>query len=205
MRVPCFRVAGMPDNSINTTDGAFDKAALRRALLAHRQAIAAEVRARWNEAISRRVLAWQQLHGIDMLGVYWPIRGEPDLRDCYVELANRGVRLALPVVRSPDAPLDFHPWKPGDATERDAFGVSIPAARNESCRPQGLLIPCVGFNEGNFRLGYGGGFYDRTLAQTPRPLTAGIAYECGRAGFDAAPHDVALDVILTESRPAQLD
>ncbi|UUZ56730.1 hypothetical protein LP419_17725 [Massilia sp. H-1] len=66
-------------------------------------------------------------------------------------------------------------------------------------RPGALLIPCVGFNGERFRLGYGGGYYDRTLAPAPRPVTAGVAYQCLAADFASAPHDVALDRVLTEA------
>jgi 5,10-methenyltetrahydrofolate synthetase len=65
--------------------------------------------------------------------------------------------------------------------------------------PQALLIPCVGFNRNKIRLGYGGGFYDRTLAPLSRPRTVGIAYSCGLAEFDGAAHDIALDAVITET------
>lgn len=180
----------MPDNTAQ-------KAALRRELLANRQAITPEVRQAMDTAIARHVLAWQNAHPSAILGVYWPIRGEPDLRECYAVLATQGTRLALPIVADRDAPLRFLAWKPGDPMIKDAFGVAIPAA-GEEVRPDALLIPCVGFNEQRFRLGYGGGFYDRTLARPGRPVTVGIAYEQSRAAFDADAHDVPLDYLVTE-------
>ena len=184
----------MPDTtSIKTA-----KTTLRRELLANRQAIAGEVRREWNAAIGARLLAWWERHQTPSLGVYWPIRGEPDLQAAYAELSMRGVRLALPVVVENDAPLVFIEWKPGDAMSRDGFGVAIPAEGTE-VRPDALLVPCVGFNEHRFRLGYGGGFYDRTLAVAPRPLAIGISYDCGRAEFSADPHDIALDAVITET------
>ena len=66
-------------------------------------------------------------------------------------------------------------------------------------RPPVLLIPCLGFNAQGYRLGYGGGYYDRTLAGAPRPQTVGVAYACLRADFASAPHDVALDLVITEA------
>jgi len=180
----------MPDNTAQ-------KAALRRELLANRQAIAPEVRNAMDAAIARQVIAWRNAHPYRVLGVYWPIRGEPDLRECYAVLAEQGVLLALPIVVDRDAPLRFLQWKPGDAMIKDSFGVAIPAS-GEEVQPDALLIPCVGFNEQRFRLGYGGGFYDRTLAHVDRPFTVGIAYEGGRARFDADAHDVPLDVVITE-------
>lgn len=178
-----------------------NKAALRRALLADRQAISAEVRSSWDALIGAHVVAWWEEHRVAMLGVYWPIRGEPDLRPAYAALAARGVRLALPVVVGKEAALDFIEWKLGDAMTKDGLGVAVPTA-GANVQPQALLIPCVGFNEQGFRLGYGGGFYDRTLAAAPRPHAIGIGYECARADFKADPHDIALDAIITE-KPAE--
>lgn len=179
-----------------------EKTALRRALIANRQAIAPEVRSAWDAAIRVRVLDWWTSHRPSALGVYWPIRGEPDLRPLYAELAARGSQLALPLVVGKEEALRFARWTPGDALNTDAFGVAIPADASKTVQPDALLVPCVGFNAANIRLGYGGGFYDRTLAVQPRPFTVGIAYECGLVEFDGAAHDIALDKIITESRKA---
>src|SRR6476661_2160330 len=143
-----------------------DKTTLRRALLADRQAIAPEVRQQWNAAICERILVWWERHRPAVLGVYLPIRGEPDLSVAYAGLLARGAHLALPAVDAREAPLRFFAWTPGDALTRDALGMPIPAGAVK-VQPDALLIPCVGFNAGNVRLGYGGGFYDRTLACTP--------------------------------------
>lgn len=174
------------------------KAVLRTSLLAHRQAIAVEVREQWNASIRRRLLAWWEEHPVETLGVFWPIRGEPDLRPAYEDLIARGARLALPIVTGKDAPLVFVRWKPGDPMEKDVFGVYVPLARI-TVSPDALLVPCVGFNADCFRIGYGGGMFDRTLEASPRPLTIGIGYDCGLAKFEADSHDVALDAVLTES------
>lgn len=175
-----------------------DKAALRRQLLADRQAIPVEVRCRYDTTIGTHLLAWWEKHRPRTLGVYWPIRGEPDLRPVYEDLSARGVRLALPVVIDKEAPLAFIEWQPGAAMQKDAFGVMVPV-RGDALRPEGLLVPCVGFNARHFRLGYGGGFYDRTLAVSPRPLAIGIAYSSSLAAFNADAHDVALDAVITEA------
>lgn len=175
-----------------------NKAVLRTRLLAHRQAIAVEVREQWNASIRRGVLAWWEDNPVQTLGVFWPIRGEPDLRAAYEDLVARNVRLALPIVTGKDAPLEFVSWKPGDPMEKDAFGVSVPLARM-TASPDALLVPCVGFNANCFRIGYGGGMFDRTLEASPRPVTIGVGYACGLVDFEADPHDVALDAVLTES------
>lgn len=175
------------------------KNGLRRTLATLRRALDPQQKAAWDALIGARVLAWWRAQRqVDTLGVYWPLRGEPDLSAAYAELARAGVRLALPVVASRDAPLDFAEWLPGEALHKDAMGVAVPAALRPTPRPGALLVPCLGFNAEGYRLGYGGGYYDRTLAATPRPLTAGVAYACLQAEFASAPHDVALDCVITE-------
>lgn len=174
------------------------KADLRRALLAARNAIPTEQRRRADALIGARTRALCLEHDIDLLGVYWPISSEPDLRSTYAELAAHGVRLALPVVIDRAAPLQFAEWLPDAPLDRDAMGVAVPAMPRIVVQPRALLVPCVGFNAERIRLGYGGGYYDRTLEHLPRPLTIGIAYACARADFDADPHDVALDMVVTD-------
>lgn len=171
---------------------------LRRVLLQQRQALTPLQRAHHDATLGQRLLHWCAQHPVDCLGVYWPIRGEPDLRRAYAELARHGMRLALPVVTGPDAPLAFAAWAPGGALQEGAMKVPVPTAPQRLVTPDALLIPCVGFNKSRIRLGYGGGFYDRTLAGEPRPLAIGVAYQCTLAEFEADAHDVALDAVLTE-------
>jgi 5-formyltetrahydrofolate cyclo-ligase len=175
-----------------------DKATLRRMLLAERAILNKETRTHWDDAICKGIMTWWQRRPSKTIGVYWPIRGEPDLHLVYRDLALRGVQLALPMVSDKDGPLRFLAWQPGDPLTKDAMGVSIPANTNSIVKPDVLLIPCVGFNAAGFRLGYGGGFYDRTLSEPNRPFTIGIAYSFGRVDFDNETHDIALDMILTE-------
>jgi 5,10-methenyltetrahydrofolate synthetase len=171
---------------------------LRRVLLRQRHALTPMQRAHHDAALGQRLLHWCAQHPIDCLGVYWPIRGEPDLGKTYAELARHGLRLALPVVVGRDAPLAFAGWVPGDTLEEGALKVPVPKTPHRLISPDALLIPCVGFNTARVRLGYGGGFYDRTLARTPRPLAIGVAYQCTLAEFEADAHDIALDAVLTE-------
>jgi 5-formyltetrahydrofolate cyclo-ligase len=176
-----------------------DKTRLREALLRTRRALPpAECKAA-TAAIANGVMRWWETHRPSSLGVYWPMRGEPDLRPLYPVLQARGVQLALPVIDGDGRPLRFLAWTPGDALNEDRFGVAVPVQQN-AILPAALLVPCVGFNEQRIRLGYGGGFYDRTLAQIPRPMTLGIAYACAAAQFDGEAHDIALDMVLTENR-----
>ncbi len=177
---------------------AHHKIQLRKTLLARRRALAPDDKAALDARIGQHILAWAADAGITQLGVYWPLAGEPDLRGAYAELATRGVRLALPVVLARDAALAFSHWLPGEALVKDAMGVAVPAQLRLCSTPSALLIPCLGFNGAQFRLGYGGGYYDRTLAAIPRPYTVGVAYADLAAQFASAAHDIALDRIVTE-------
>jgi 5,10-methenyltetrahydrofolate synthetase len=198
-RIPCGPTA-LPDSASSVlADKQAAKAALRSALKAARRAIDPATRVQWDAHIGVQVLAWWRLRQVPVLGVYLPIHGEPDLRAAYAELAQAGARLALPVVVARDAPLAFAAWTPGQALVADGMGVMVPGDLHFVPRPPALLVPCLGFNAEGYRLGYGGGFYDRTLEEAPRPYTLGIAYACQEAQFGHAPHDVALDVVVTEA------
>ncbi|MGZ3236104.1 MAG: 5-formyltetrahydrofolate cyclo-ligase [Burkholderiaceae bacterium] len=176
-----------------------NKVNLRNTLLAARNALAPEIRTHNDFAIGRQVINWLIAHPVRTLGVYWPIRNEPDLHSIYPDITARGVQLALPVVVAKEAPLQFLAWAPGDALANDRMGIPIPVPSSVEVQPDAVLVPCVGFNAALIRLGYGKGFYDRTLARSPRPITVGIAYAFSEVVFDGAPHDVALDVMITES------
>ncbi|MES2128963.1 MAG: 5-formyltetrahydrofolate cyclo-ligase [Pseudomonadota bacterium] len=175
------------------------KLALRKELLARRRALDPALKAAWDARIAAHLLAWRRDAQAAVIGVYWPLAGEPDLMDAYDALAREGVRLALPVVLERDAPLGFADWVPGEAMMKDAMGVAVPQLLRAVVCPPVLLVPCLGFNGERFRLGYGGGYYDRTLALMPRPVTVGVAYASLAAEFASAAHDVALDFIITEA------
>ena len=194
-RIPCAPLA--PPASAGAAEKS-DKQALRRKLAAVRAAVDPARRTAWDAAIGAHLVAWWRTRPVPALGVYWPLRAEADLSPAYAELAHAGVRLALPVVLARDAALGFADWRPGEAMVKDAMGVAVPADLRMVALPPALLVPCLGFNPHRFRLGYGGGYYDRTLAPTPRPFTLGIAYACLAAQFASAAHDVALDRIITE-------
>jgi 5,10-methenyltetrahydrofolate synthetase len=186
----------LPETGASATP---DKALLRRQLKARRLAVPPEVKRDWDERIGARVLAWWRAKPADALAVYWPLAGEPDLHRAYAQLAEQGVRLALPVVVARDAALGWTDWAPGEATVVDSMGIAVPAQLRMVGRPEALLIPCLGFDAQGYRLGYGGGFYDRTLAQAPRPRTLGVAYACQLAAFGLNEYDIPLDEIITES------
>lgn len=176
-----------------------DKAALRKEMAAKRRAIEPAVKLAWDLEIGARLVDWVKTKRITSLAVYWPIKGEPDLAPVLENMRAAGVALCLPVVLERDAPLRFAEWIPGEAMVTDGMGIAVPADLRLAPTPEALAIPCVAFNAQGFRLGYGGGFYDRTLEKTPRPLTVGVAYSFLQADFPSAPHDVALDHIITEA------
>nr|WP_229265429.1 5-formyltetrahydrofolate cyclo-ligase [Duganella sp. 1224] len=177
---------------------------MRKQLLTARRALDPATRALWDRAIGERVVAWWQVARPAALGVYWPLRDEPDLHPAYAELARLGARLLLPVVVQKDAALEFAEWRIGEPMVKDKMGVAVPAdLRLQAAYPPALLVPCLGFNPQGYRLGYGGGFYDRTLARPPRPRTVGIAYSSLQVVFAEDAHDVALDCILTEAAALQ--
>ncbi|QIG48922.1 5-formyltetrahydrofolate cyclo-ligase [Nordella sp. HKS 07] len=133
-----------------------------------------------------------------IVGTYWPFRGEPDLRNWAIRVIARGGRIALPVVIAKGQPLEFRSWRPGDSLERGVWNILVPA-RGPAVHPDIVIAPVVGFDAAHYRLGYGGGFFDRTLAAMPRkPLAIGVGYAQSRiTTIYPQPHDIAMDVIVT--------
>ncbi|MEZ5653304.1 MAG: 5-formyltetrahydrofolate cyclo-ligase [Burkholderiaceae bacterium] len=180
-----------------------EKRAARQRLLAWRKAMPAALRVAAQAAIAARLDAWlggwQQHRATPTLAVYWPIRGEPDLREHYLRWRDQGVRLALPVTPAGPLPLQFARWEADARLQRDAFGIPTPV-ECEFCEPDALLVPCVGFAPGGWRLGYGGGFYDRTLASRA-VVTIGVAFDdCEWPELPCLAHDRPLSMIVTERR-----
>jgi 5-formyltetrahydrofolate cyclo-ligase len=174
------------------------KADLRRELIAARKALSVDVKAQSDARIASKLLAWLDANQVAVLGAYLPMAGEPDLTSLYAMLPGRGIQVAMPVVLEKNQPLHFVHWQTGDALERDASGTLAPTNREHFVKPDAVLAPCVGYNDAQYRLGYGGGYFDRTLAQSPRPLAVGIAYSITKADFLADAFDIPLDVILTD-------
>ena len=177
------------------------RAAWRRDMLARRAGMSPEARAAADAALDaalRPILA-----GIDgILCFTWPINQEFDARALITEwlAANPARRAVLPVVRKRHTPLQFRAWTPATAMRPAGFGTSVPED-GEWLTPDTLLIPLVGFDAGGYRLGYGGGYYDRTLATfNPQPRKIGVAYtQCEIASIEPQPHDIRMDVIVTEA------
>ena len=171
----------------------------RARLIAERMAVRGEIRARHNAAITKTL---EGLLTPDMvIGFYWPIRGEYDARSLVGALIERGARAAMPVVIQKGAPLIFRNWHPGVRMENGFWNIPVPAG-DDRVIPTTLLVPVVGFDDRGYRLGYGGGYYDRTLASFPaKPLAIGVGYEFQHLEtIYPQPHDIPLSAIVTEGR-----
>ena len=133
------------------------------------------------------------------LAFCWPIRGEYDARPLLHTLRHRGALTALPVVVAPKQPLVFREWHPGVALASGPLGIPFPPA-SELVMPTALLLPMVGWDEAGYRLGYGAGFFDLTLASLPkRPVVIGVGYELGKiSSIHPQSWDVPMDWVVTE-------
>jgi len=135
---------------------------------------------------------------------YWPLRGEPDLRPWLGRMHDAGHVTVLPVVVEKGAPLSFRRWYPGVPMEKGFWNIPVPVD-TETFTPQVLLAPVVGFDAQCYRLGYGGGYFDRTLALLRSLQFRFHSIGIGYAGTELdtihpLPHDIALDGIVTDSQ-----
>jgi 5-formyltetrahydrofolate cyclo-ligase len=197
------------DNKEGPSSLSAQKTGWRKSLIDKRLALAD--RAWRNDLLQRVMRVWLIERPETVIGAYWPIKGEFDplpalfrWQEAGLEedarAAQRQRRIALPVVNKVDKTLTFHTWVPGCPMEEDAYGIPKPKD-TEVVQPSLIFVPCVGYGPSGFRLGYGGGFYDRTLAQIqPKPFTVGLGYDFAWLP-DLQPeiHDVPLDAILTDA------
>ena len=176
-----------------------DKKALRRQLQAERLSLID--RHQRSMQLQEVLRVWLLGRRERTIGAYWPIKGEFDALPALYRWseADPARRIGLPVIDKESKRLGFHVWYPGCEMGEDAYGIPKPKG-TDAFEPELLLVPCVGFGPKGVRLGYGGGFYDRTLATlAPRPVTVGVAYSHGFVPWlEAEPHDVPLDAILTD-------
>ncbi len=136
----------------------------------------------------------------------WPIKHEPDVRAVVEVWLGQGAQAALPVVIAADSPLAFRRWTPETPLENDRYGIPTPTA-GEFVQPDLILLPLNGFDAAGYRLGYGGGYFDRTLAAlSPRPLAVGVGFEINRLPtIRPERHDQRLDWIVTEAGSFRAD
>jgi 5,10-methenyltetrahydrofolate synthetase len=179
-----------------------ERRALREKLIAARQAL--PNRLELAVQLQSVLRTWLVSRRESSIGAYWPIKGEFDPLPALFRWSEGGPegsprRIGLPVADKATGELRFHVWFPGCPMELDAYDIPKPKDTDEF-KPALLLVPCVGYGPGGIRLGYGGGFYDRTLGELqPRPLTIGIGYAHGFLPLlRGGPDDLPLDVVLTE-------
>jgi 5,10-methenyltetrahydrofolate synthetase len=179
-----------------------DVAAWRRAKRAELYAAREEMTARQRHDAARKII--QRLDGISAdrrpqrIGLYWPIRHEPSLL-AWARERSVDFGFCLPVVVARGQPLEYWRWVPGEAVRSGVWGIQVPA-RREIATPDLVIAPLVGFDRRRFRLGNGGGYFDRTLsALTDRPFVVGVGYAAGELEtIHPQPHDIPMDAIVTE-------
>jgi len=153
----------------------------------------------WNTRITETLLDALALDSSTVVAGYWPFKGEFDPRFALHAWRQRGARTALPVVLAKAAPLQFRLWWPGMRTSAGVYGLPVPE-EGAIVRPDIVLMPPVGFDQRGYRLGYGGGYYDRTLAaMSPQPLKIGVAFELSRIDtIRPQAHDIPMDYLVTQ-------
>jgi len=171
----------------------------RERLIAQRMALSPAARRAAGERIAaplRNIIA--ERPGI--LGIYWPFRAEFDPRPLVDALVGNGRAVALPVVIDRKGPLEYRAWAPGETLVAGVWDIPIPEKR-EIVIPLMVLAPLVGFDPACYRLGYGGGYFDRTLgALAPRPLAIGVGFAFQQiATIHPQPFDIPMDLIVTEA------
>ena len=177
----------------------------RKRLRAARMALSVEERAKISKALAGHLR--QELNDrfggaqVMVFSAYWPIKGEPDLRPLMTDLHAAGVTVALPLVETKAAPLTFRRWTPETRMVRGDWHIPVPPPDAQIVTPDIALAPLVGWTVDGYRLGYGGGYFDRTLAHLdPKPFVIGIGYEAAQlATIYPQPHDIPLDLIITET------
>ncbi len=182
---------------------AISKTFLRKQLESKRDRLSPSDRAYAADNMIKRVLdVLTPLKG-ETIGMYFAIRTEPDLSPMVAEISLQDKTFALPRVMGSEKPLKFNTWTLDEMMDEDIFGT--PCATGEETFPDILIVPLLGFDERGYRMGYGGGYYDRTLAhyreEGRKFITIGVCYDALKLDlFPAEPHDVPLDYIVTEKQ-----
>lgn len=179
-----------------------ERKVLRQALIARREALTADERLQLTAALNTHLLELLERLPARTLGFCWPYRGEADILPAVSTwlAADTHRQAALPVVPETPGPLRFHRWQPGAAMQPDRFGIPQPV-EHVTLDTDLLLVPVNGFDAKGYRIGYGGGYFDRTLASlSPQPVTVGVGFELSRLeSIEPQAHDRPLDWLVTEA------
>jgi 5-formyltetrahydrofolate cyclo-ligase len=171
----------------------------RERLIAVRENLDAATLALFRQRIDAHL--WRSFPGLAAarLAFCWPIRGEYDARRLAQRLRERGAVTALPVVVAPRQPLVFREWHPGVTLASGPLGIPFPVG-SDPVVPTAALVPMIGWDEAGYRLGYGGGFFDRTLASLARkPVVIGVSYELAKIKtIRPQSWDIPMDWVVTE-------
>jgi 5,10-methenyltetrahydrofolate synthetase len=196
----------------------------RRRLIAEREAVAPSQRAAWAQHIDAHLQRGFPQLAQACVAFCWPYRGEYDARNLVRQLHQAGARIALPVVVASGSPLLFRQWTPDTPLLSGPLDIPYPGAQSPQLQPSHVLLPVVGIDAAGYRLGYGGGYFDRTLAATglatglatgigtglatdlatpepskSAPLVIATGYElCRIPSIDPQPHDIPMDWLVTE-------
>jgi 5,10-methenyltetrahydrofolate synthetase len=191
---------GGADDLQQRTDVRRWRKAERARLIAQRLTIADDARRRYDDRIAAHLATVLGDADGATVSIYWPIRGEPDLRGFMTNTIARGGHVALPVVARRNEAMVFRTWAPGDRLARGIWNIPVPEDSADVVTPDAVIAPVVGFDRACYRLGNGGGYFDRTLAAlNRRPRIIGVGYaQAAIATIYPQPHDIPMDLVVTE-------
>ncbi len=174
---------------------------MRASLLAARSAFAGGPgAAAAHAALAQHLLDVVNTLQPNCLGVYWPVRSEFSAIQVFHRPGSRHTwPLALPFVHKSPPRMEYRAWDGAPPALRDEAGMA--SVRGDPVVPDVVIVPCLGFTDAAYRLGYGGGYFDRWLGVNPHVTAIGVAWEVGRiepALFAPEPHDVPLTLVVTE-------
>ena len=172
----------------------------RAELVTRREATPEAARHAWNQAITQHLLDGFDVPSDAVVGYCWPYKGEFDARHAIRRWRDKGATAALPEVVQSKAPLQFRKWWPGAPMRPGVYDIPVPDG-TEAVVPDIAIVPMNGYDACGYRLGYGGGFFDRTLAALGRRVVAvGVSYDMLRLStIHPQPHDLPMDFVVTES------
>lgn len=172
----------------------------RNRLIAERMATPLVDRRGWSARLEAHLAQLLAEIAPGRIGFYWPFKAEFDPRPLMRRLLGEGRQAALPAVVAPKTAMEFRHWTPESEMETGVYDIPVPKERNV-VQPDLVLAPLVGFDAARYRLGYGGGYFDRTLAALqPRPFAVGVGFELGRLEtVHPQQHDIPMAAIITEA------